>query len=377
MKSRTVVSSWIACSLLASLAAVGCVAKTGDSDGADGTGTDTGGDLDGDGVVDGGDFGDDASDPGVPDDSRDLPIRDPVCDAQGVCTCLRLALLGTLESAATDTDTQPFVDWLNGKSDGTATVTMVSTKPTLDAAWLANYDILVVANVNSWTFTDAEKAAVQTWSQEQGGGIITLTGFTSVAAEPAASSALIGFSGISYTGTGEADWAANQGAATPVYYQGGTTDLKQCLSWSGAYVAKDTTAVPFVAQTGTLEKLTANLAYVGAYIGWGIAAPADATVVATDPKSGKPIAVAKEVNAKGRVFSFGDEWIIFANQWAPSGTPSNTQQDQYNPCWMGEPNKFHSVATLYQTKQLWYNAIKWVAPPNRCDFKVADPEVVN
>src|SRR5262245_38890272 len=67
-----------------------------------------------------------------PNDTRDLPTRKRTCDASGQnCTCLRLALLGTLNSAANNKDTQPFVDWLNGNSGGTATVAMITTKPTL------------------------------------------------------------------------------------------------------------------------------------------------------------------------------------------------------------------------------------------------------
>jgi hypothetical protein len=34
------------------------------------------------------------------------------------------------------------------------------------------------------------------------------------------------------------------------------------------------------------------------------------------------------------------------------------------------------VQTLYQTKQFWYDAINWVAPPNECGFQVEDPDVV-
>src|SRR5688572_27090208 len=49
-----------------------------------------------------------------PNDMRDLPTRKKTCDANGQnCTCLRLALLGTLDSAADETDTTPFVNWLN------------------------------------------------------------------------------------------------------------------------------------------------------------------------------------------------------------------------------------------------------------------------
>lgn len=318
-----------------------------------------------------------------PNDKRDIPMREKVCDASGKCTCLKLALLGTLTSAAQDPDTSAFTDWLSAKSDGSAVATNVPTKPTVDAAFLANYDILLVANVNGWVFSSDEKAAVQKWV-EDGGGIITLTGFTSTATESADTSQLISFSGISYKGTTEAQYAAPKtGETVPVYYKGGTVDLKKCMNYNGGTTTQHaqpfiTTPIKFSPETGTLEKLTASLDYVGAFIGWPIVAPADATVIAKDPVTGGNMAVAKEVNGKGRIYAFGDEWVTFTNEWKQDGTPSNTQADMYNPCWVpasGTANAFfHSVATLYQTKQFWYDAINWVAPPNAC-FTIVDPEV--
>lgn len=364
-------------------ASIACSAG-GDSPGSNGGGSGGGGPS---GSGGGGNFGGGAPAPdggivldpggGDPNDDRDLPVREKVCDANGEnCTCLRLALLGTLDSAADRADTKPFVDWLNGNSDGTATVTMVTTKPTLDAAFLANYDILVVANVNGWSFSDAEKQAVATWSRETGGGIIALTGFVSTAAEPPATSQLIEFSGIGF----EAPTTAENGAMTPVYYEGGSVNVKECLGWSGNNDPKDTTVIEFTPQSGDMAKLTNELSYVGAFVGWSVKAPEGATVVATDPVSSNPIAVALQVEGKGRVFAFGDEWVIFANQWEPIGTPYNTTRDENNKCWVPASGDaegfFHSVKTLYQTKQFWYNAINWVAPPNECNFVVKDPDVV-
>ena len=92
------------------------------------------------------------------------------------------------------------------------------------------------------------------------------------------------------------------------------------------------------------------------------------------------MASAFELDGKGRILVFGDEWVVFANQWEPLGTPDNMQADMYNPCWIppvgSSPASFHSVATLYQTKQFWYNAVNWVAPPNECNFIIDDPDVV-
>jgi hypothetical protein len=320
-----------------------------------------------------------------PNDPRDVPVRQKTCDITGtVCTCLRLALVGTLDSSANAKDTKPFIDWLNGNSGGTATVTMVATKPTVDATFLANYDILVIANVNGWTFSAEEKAAVEKWVREMGGGIVTLTGFNSMAAETAATSQLVAFAGMGYSGAGMTDWTAPAaGATTPIYYKGGTVDLRNCLNlWSNAVdkEASQTTAIKFMPQTGPLEKLTASLDYVGAYIGWPVNAPAGSTVIATDPMTGKNMAVALEVDGKGRILSFGDEWIVFTNQWQPTGTFTDMRMDAGNMCWQPaagtEPGFYQSVKSLYQTKQFWYNIINWVAPPSECNFTIDDPDVV-
>lgn len=321
-----------------------------------------------------------------PNDPRDVPVRQKTCDANGNnCTCLRLALVGTLDSAATAKDTKPFIDWLNGNSDGTATVTMVTTKPTVDDAFLANYDILVIANVNGWVFSDAEKAATEKWVREMGGGIVTLTGFASEVAEVAATSQLVAFAGMGYDGaTKTTDWTApDSGKSSPIYYKGGAVDLRNCLyRWSSPVdkEAGNTTAIQFTPQTGTLEKLTASLTYVGAYIGWGVKAPAGSTVIAKDPATGKNMAVAYEVDGKGRIFSFGDEWIVFTNQWQPTGTFMDGTMTSGEMCWQPAEGTnagfFHSVKSLYQTKQFWYNIINWVAPPSECNFTITDSDVV-
>ncbi|MET0794525.1 MAG: hypothetical protein ABW061_23595, partial [Polyangiaceae bacterium] len=327
-----------------------------------------------------------------PNDTRDVPVRQKVCDAAGKCTCLRLALLGTLASAAVDSDSDAFVSWLNTNSDGTATLTKVPTKPTIDAAFLANYDILLVANVNGWSFSDDEKAAVGTWVTGSGGGIVTITGFTSTATEAAATSQLVSFAGMGYSGSAEKDWTAPaSGETSPVYYKGGSVDLKQCLEWNGTASGgvthtspRITTPIKFTPQSGQMEKLTLGLDYVGAFIGWPALAPAGSTVLAKDPVSGGNMAVAYEYQGKGRIFTFGDEWVIFTNQWVPvaGGTPAMNQADASNKCYVpaGAAGNaaafFHSVQTLYQTKQFWYDVINWVAPPNECNFVVKDPDVV-
>lgn len=322
-----------------------------------------------------------------PNDPRNVPVRPKICDASGNCTCLRLALVGSLDSSANTKDTKPFIDWLNGNSDGTATVTMVTAKPTIDAAFLAMYDILVLANVNTWKFSADEKAAVADWVKTQGGGIVTLTGFASNATETADTSQLVDFAGMGYTGTSMTEWTApalpvGQVPPNPIFYKGGSVDMRNCLFRRTSMIDKDagnTWAVKFAPQAAPLDKLTLSLDYVGAYIGWPVKAPAGATVLATDPSTGKNMAVALEVEGKGRIVSFGDEWVVLANLWQPVSEfvgPGGAGDMCYLAPVGTEPANYHSVKSLYQSKQFWYDVINWVAPPSECNFTIDDPDVV-
>jgi len=322
-----------------------------------------------------------------PNDPRNVPVRAKTCDANGVCTCLRLALVGSLDSSANTKDTKPFIDWLNGKSGGTATVTMVATKPTMDAAFLAMYDILVLANVNTWKFSADEKAAVEAWVKT-GGGIVTLTGFTSNATETADTSQLVDFAGMGYTGTTMGEWTApglptGQVPTSPIYYKGGSVDMRNCLFRRSSMIDKDagnTWAVKFAPQAAPLDKLTLGLDYVGAYIGWPVKAPPGSTVLATDSApGGKNMAVALEVDGKGRILSFGDEWVVLANLWQPISA-FESGGGTGDMCYLApvgtETDTYHSVKSLYQSKQFWFDVINWVAPPSECNFTIEDPDVV-
>ena len=211
---------------------------------------------------------------------------------------------------------------------------------------------------------------------ERGGGLVTLTGFTAASSEPGDTSQLLEPFGLAYTSVRTAEG----GQAVPVYYQGDTTDLKNCLAWTESSEAIITTPIAFPPQTGSLAALTYGLQYVGAFIGFGVQAPSDATVLATDPVSGENMAVAYEVDGGGRVLAFGDDWISLANQWDPAGNPPNQLRDEYNICWVPpdatHAEFFHSVATLYQTRQFWFNVITWVAAPRDCRFVIEDVAVL-
>jgi hypothetical protein len=107
---------------------------------------------------------------------------------------------------------------LNSNSAGTAKADVYSTKPTLTPDFLSAYKVIILASLSDdsnvgpfWTFSTAEVAAFQDWIENKGGGVITLTGYSSDGGETTPTNQLTAFSGVSYnTDTVTADcldWA--------------------------------------------------------------------------------------------------------------------------------------------------------------------------
>jgi hypothetical protein len=79
-----------------------------------------------------------------------------------------------------------FQDWLNSSSAGTALVNNFTTKLTLTADFLAQYNVIILSGLGDdsnvgpwWTFDLAEIAAFEDWIANKGGGVIALSGFSS------------------------------------------------------------------------------------------------------------------------------------------------------------------------------------------------------
>ena len=100
------------------------------------------------------------------------------CADGGNCTCITIASIGAHGVTGSDTgdngDTQSFIDWLNTQSN--ASVETFTTKPTITADFLANYDVIIfqwLADVpctsgpcaasSYWQFSSDEVSALQTW----------------------------------------------------------------------------------------------------------------------------------------------------------------------------------------------------------------------
>jgi hypothetical protein len=278
-------------------------------------------------------------------------VKHEVCEGDA-CYCLRLAVIGTSDSAANDKDVTAFVDWLNTKSS--CKVSMYEDRVELTADFLGDFDIVLLQLLADsaygpfWTYSDDELKALRSWV-ERGGGMITLTGYSgNMSTDEVATinSVLTPVSGISYNN----DRYLADGCDT-------------CWCWGNT--------VPIYGWNQEHE-IAQNIDQVGAMWGYSINAPEGATVVASE--AGRNAAVAMEIG-KGKVFAFADEWVIFTNQWRDGETTPGGAADQYNVCYDMEKEQFNNAENYFQIPQFWYNVIKWVAPPNNC-FVLQDPDLV-
>jgi hypothetical protein len=268
-----------------------------------------------------------------------------VCDAAG-CACVRIASIGKPgHYGVAGDDTTAFTDWLNSKSN--ASVDMYTTRPTLTAAFLSTYDVIIIqwlTDSNSgpyWTFSNDEINALQSWVKS-GGGLITLSGYDSNSQEVVPLNQLLSFTDLSY------NTDTVLGSCPPsldCYCWGDSVPLG---GWTGAPIGTN------VSQIGVLDGRSIN--------------PGSATVDCAAPSG--TVYAAHETVGQGHVFSFADEWITYSSQWL--GTAAANQGSMYtdpnNPCYD------KSAAEVFQVPQFWFNALSWVS--GKSCFKISDPGIV-
>ncbi len=235
------------------------------------------------------------------------------CDGGDACTCpaFKLAVIGKPGKWGANPNGDPdtaLQDWLNSSSAGTAQADNFTSRPTLTTDFLASYSVIILASLSDdssngpwWTFSDVEVAAFRAWI-ENGGGVITLTGYSGSPSEIDPVNQLIGFSGITYSSN--AVW-------------GDCADVQTCNCTHSNTLSAWNRTDPVIANLST------GVTYVGFQNGRPINAPSDAHVAATD--GGSNVLVGKVVG-KGRVLAFGDEWITYTSQWTGAGNPSATIQ---------------------------------------------------
>jgi hypothetical protein len=276
----------------------------------------------------------------APDDAASdaRAARSQRCDETGRCSCFNIASIGLPGHTGFDNGsdgTTAFTDYLNAQSS--ASVDLYTARPTLDAAFLAKYDVLIVQWLASsvsgsngegyWSFTDSELAALKTWVQA-GGGLITLSGYDASAQEVTPLNQLVQ-------------------AVTDMSY--GTADV---LGSSSSYCLGESEYLGgWVQSTPIGQHITA----VGAFHGRPIN-PGKATVDCADSTY---VYAAHEDVGLGHVFAFADEWVTYTSQWF--GIDAGASCDDA------------SANVVYQVPQFWFNAITYASQATECAFTLNGP----
>ena len=267
------------------------------------------------------------------------------CDDAGRCTCFNIASIGLpghtgFQGGGID-NTTAFTDWLNAQSS--AGVDMYEKRPTLNAAFLAKYDVLIVQwlvdgvsgenGTGYWTFGADELQALKTWV-EAGGGIITLSGYDASAQEVTPTNQIVqAITGMSY----------------------GTADVLGTVS-SSNYCLGESDPLPGWVQATSIGK---HIDEVGAFHGRPITAGSKATVDCTD---GTNVYGAHEDVGKGHVFAFTDEWVTYTSQWYGIDAGGGCADASAN--------------VVYQVPQFWYNAISYASQATQCMFTIANSPII-
>jgi hypothetical protein len=275
------------------------------------------------------------------------------CDGGDACTCppFRLAVLGKPGKWGANPNGDPdtaLQDWLNSSSAGTAQVDNFTARTTLTPEFLAQYNVIILASLSEdsnmgpwWNFSGDEIAAFGAWVQN-GGGVISLIGYSGDPGEITPVNQLLGFSGITYNADGV--W-------------GTCTDVQTCNCTHSNTLSEWNSTDPVVAQLAT------GMMYVGYEQGRTIRVPSDGHVAAT--VGGTTPALVGKVVGQGRVLAYGDEWVTYTSQWTGVGNPS-----------ANDPNcSGYLPQDKYQMAQFWYNVIRWAQPTASC-FMVIGPVII-
>jgi hypothetical protein len=295
------------------------------------------------------------------------------CDDAGNCTCVAIASIGhegVWGPCSSDT-TSELQSWLNQQSTAKV-VNYDSTKPTLTAAFLAQYDVLLlqwmVANgvkYNDgapWVFSPAEISALKDWVNG-GGGLIVLNGYQCndsgcTIADVTATNQLLSFTDIQFNTDDVLDPQAPTAPPNTDYY-----------CWGGAMPAGGPVAGGAVPSVGTWDQTTplgAHMTSVGAFVARSI----KSTSATVDLSDGTHNYAVHEQIGKGHVFAYGDEWVTYTGEWL--GTTVCLNYPYTNP---SDPCYQKSAAQVFQIPQFWYNTIKYAASSVPC-FTVNNPGVI-
>jgi hypothetical protein len=267
--------------------------------------------------------------------------------------------------------TTEFETWLTTKSN--ASVTFYTNKadtqvPTITLDWLNNFDVILLQDLRTWTFTADEVAAFQAW-MTAGGGVMALSGyFSDNATEIDNTNLLLSNTGMSLLATEE----PGQACSVPAAITGSqaicpntkaSSTSGKCYCWGNSLPLTEWNTAHAIYTTG-------NLKAVGAFRGRAVNPGTTGETVVSFGTT--PVGATTTVGS-GKVFIFGDEWVTYTSQWLNGGQATNSE---YDPCWDEVASTSCLAGHVYQTMQFWYNSIKYVSPPTECDFVIETPEVI-
>jgi len=255
------------------------------------------------------------------DDNNNGIIDDVDVGKDGVCDCLAVATIGWPESpgaSVADANVGSFTAWLEVLGSrppvhlGDATITAES---------LAGIQVLIVQNIMRRAYSVAEIGAIAEWVNNQGGGVMTMAGYTASAADANnVNQILLGLGGIQYD-----------------------------LSSGGSGFLQSGDQSVAITQWNPEHPIAAGVTGVGVYYGYPVNVPAVAGAdwVASHPGLGSSgIAGGTLQLGAGRIFVWSDEWITFTKDWT-------TRSD-------------------YNISRFLANTMMWLTPQNQCQVDIPD-----
>jgi hypothetical protein len=240
-------------------------------------------------------------------------IDDLDVNHDGICDCIKIATMG---NPGTHGALDVFGTWMSGRASSGAVVALGSQ--VLTAALVAPFNIIVIEDIYQYgkgrAYAADEAQVLFDWVNN-GGGLMTMTGYSSPPTDNANVNILLAPFGLSY---GEVQILKKGASAT-------TVPITQF----------------------TTHPITAGVTAVGVDNGYEVSGPAtpdplsNFTVYATG--GGYRVGEAIQIG-KGHVDVWGDEWIT------------------YNSEWVNHPD--------YQVSLFWTNTIKWLTVAGTCQVPI-------
>ena len=260
-------------------------------------------------------------------------------------------------SSGSGDNTDAFQAFMNGNTNGTATMDMLKSFKHITELDLSKYDLVILQALYNqkpynpasdlWGYNDADAAALRDWVKNSGGAVVTMSGYfsdTAVEIQPL-NQLLAGsdhWSGIAYNGD-------DTFVSCP-------DNMCYCTDSSIPFDNWQTNYADYPALTHDLKK-------VGVFHGRSVSCSgSDCQVFAKDPSAGI-VGVAKIVG-KGRLYAWGDEWVTYTSQWGLTDTQWDTQHSECSG---------YTAKTAYNVPQFWYNAFRWLVPSNTCFTIIVPP----